>query len=122
MTQRSCSTSAVPLSSGGHLHFSNDNERLASTREQPRAAACEVEELPPPPLAEPLISEAELAKRVGLPVDMLIRDRNAGLLRGYRLRGQWRFSRQQVDDYIASLSGMSRARWRRRRAIVCNKV
>lgn len=109
MTTHSSTPSGTFPGDGAHFSSVNDNAQPYSDQRQSQCGrtVCEVEELPPPPLAEPLISEAELARRVGLPVDVLIRHRNAGFLRGYRLRGQWRFSRQQMDDYVASLVGMS---------------
>lgn len=49
---------------------------------------------------EPFHSQAELALRLGVSIATLARARKKGLLMGHLIGGQWRFSEQQIADYL----------------------
>jgi excisionase family DNA binding protein len=51
-------------------------------------------------LRRPLVSQLALAERLGVSVATLARARKKGLLTGYRVGGQWRYSEQQIADYL----------------------
>lgn len=48
----------------------------------------------------PLVSQAALAERLVVSVATLARARKKGLLSGYRVGGQWRYSEEQIADYL----------------------
>lgn len=48
----------------------------------------------------PLVSQAALAGRLDVSIATLARARKQGLLSGYRVGGQWRFSELQISDYL----------------------
>jgi excisionase family DNA binding protein len=47
-----------------------------------------------------LISQAALADRLDVSVATLARARKKGDLRDHRVGGQWRYSEQQITDYL----------------------
>jgi hypothetical protein len=59
-----------------------------------------IDERSAPPLSEPLISHDELARRLGISTDNLAEERVRGRVDGYRIRGQWRYARWQIDIYL----------------------
>lgn len=59
-----------------------------------------VEERSAPPFGVPLVSNDELARRLGVGTDTLARERAQGRLDGYRFHGEWRYSRRQIDTYL----------------------
>lgn len=48
---------------------------------------------------DPIYSQADLAKRLGVCVETIARARKRGRLIGHLIEGQWRFSDQQFADY-----------------------
>lgn len=48
----------------------------------------------------PLVSQAALADRLDVSIATLARARKQGVLNGYRVGGQWRYSEQQIADYL----------------------
>lgn len=52
------------------------------------------------PQTEPFISQADLACRLNVSIATLARARKKGRLVGNRIEGQWRFSEQQIADYL----------------------
>jgi hypothetical protein len=73
-----------------------------------------VEERSAPPLGEPLVSNEELARRLGVSIDTLAEERAQDRLDGYRFHGEWRYSRQQIDAYLEAL--------RAGKVSVCNQL
>ena len=52
------------------------------------------------PQTEPFISQANLADRLNVSIATLARARKKDLLHGHLIGGQWRFSKQQIFDYL----------------------
>ncbi len=104
MKTNSCTRSAPSRRQVRWPKYDNDNEcSTAPLLEQWHTVtpASQVEQLPPPALDVPLISNAALAAWLGTSTDTLARERKDERLFGHRIRGQWRYTQQQVDDYLA---------------------
>jgi hypothetical protein len=54
----------------------------------------------PTPSGGKLSSQADLADRLDVSIATLARARKQGFLCGYRVGGQWRYSEQQIADYL----------------------
>lgn len=105
MTTNSCTRSAPSRRKVRWPKYDND-DASASTHSlleewHDVAPTSRVEQLPPPALCVPLISNSALAARLGTSTDTLARERRDGRLVGHRIRGQWRYTQQQFDDYLA---------------------
>jgi hypothetical protein len=73
----------------------------ASEWPQTRAQAAPLADAPAPTLpGGKLSSQADLADRLYVSIATLARARKKGLLSGYRVGGQWRYSEQQIADYL----------------------
>jgi hypothetical protein len=84
--------------------YQNDNDPFAD-RDTPAwptvapHAAPQVEKAEAAPHA-PLVSQEALADRLDVSIATLARQRKKGRLLGHRVGGQWRYSEQQIADYL----------------------
>ena len=83
----------------------NNDDQLELRSDAWYTISLAVEERSAPPLGEPLVSNDELARRLGVSTDILARERAQDRLDGYRIHGQWRYSRGQTDSYLRCVHG-----------------
>ena len=62
--------------------------------------AAPTDALAPTPSGRKLSSQADLAERLNVSIATLARARKKGRLVGHLIEGQWRFTEQQIADYL----------------------